>query len=51
LRIKLDTTIEYLLDEGESLSTEDAPTQSFIVSRQMDDALSKDQKNGEALGR
>jgi len=36
---QLDTTIEYLLDEGESLSTEDAADAKFYRQyRQMDDA-------------
>lgn len=35
----LDTTIEYLLDEGETLSTEDAADAKFYRQyRQMDDA-------------
>src|SRR5258707_11558819 len=36
---QLDTTIEYLLDEGECLSTEDAADAKFYRQyRQMDDA-------------
>jgi transcriptional regulator with XRE-family HTH domain len=36
---RLDTTIEYLLDEGEALSTEDATDAKFYRQyRQMDDA-------------
>jgi transcriptional regulator with XRE-family HTH domain len=36
---QLDTTIEYLLDEGEALSTEDAADAKFYRQyRQMDDA-------------
>lgn len=49
---KLDTTIEYLLDEGENLSTEDAADAKFYRQyRQMDDATkSKIRKMVKLLG-